>query len=402
MISPLSPCSLLGLLFLLATLAPFRAGWAQSRPQTEARLSELRTLIQQDEARLSTALTEEETLLEKKTNLDRQITLRQELVATYRHQLGRLALERDSLRQSLDGMDEELEALKLQYRRRARHAYKHGRLHDLALILSARSINQMLIRARYLSRFASQRRSKLHTIEETTATLEARHQRIRTSAERTQTLLEESRREQHNLKALQKDRDEVIRTLRAQRSDLEQTLKRRRTAADAFEAQIRASIAQETARHRPKARRPAVSSAAYAHLSGSFSQHRGRLPWPTKGVVQEPFGDLVNPIHNTVTSNPGVFIATSPSAEVRAVFDGEVTDVDVMPGYGTFVTISHGTHQSVYSNFSLLYVSRGDRVGTGQALGRSGTDSEPKGAGLFFALFKGGKAVDPLPWLLPR
>ena len=119
-ISPLSPCSLLGLLFLLATLAPFRAGWAQSRPQTEARLSELRTLIQQDEARLSTALTEEETLLEKKTNLDRQITLRQELVATYRHQLGRLALERDSLRQSLDGMDEELEALKLQYRRRAR------------------------------------------------------------------------------------------------------------------------------------------------------------------------------------------------------------------------------------------------------------------------------------------
>ena len=394
---------LLGLFLLMAALTPFQASWAQqSYAQTEARLNELRTLIEQDESRLSKALTEEETLLEKKENLDRQITLRQELVETYRHQLSRLALERDSLRQSLAGMDEELEALKLQYRRRARHAYKYGRLHDLALILSARSINQMLIRARYLSRFAGQRRSKLYAIKETSATLEERRLRLQTSAERTQRLLEASRGEQQNLEKLQEDREEVIRTLRSQRSDLEKTLKRRRTAADAFEAQIRASLTQQTARRRPKARRPVVPSATYAHLAGSFVQHRGRLPWPTKGVVQEPFGDLVNPVHNTVTSNPGVLIATSPSAEVQAIFEGEVTDVDVMPGYGTFLTISHGTHQSVYSNFSLLYVSRGDRVSTGQALGRSGTDSEPKGASLFFALFKGGEAVDPLPWLQPR
>ncbi|MGI9176116.1 MAG: murein hydrolase activator EnvC family protein [Rhodothermales bacterium] len=403
MICYLFRCLLLGLLLSLAALTPFHAAWAQQgRARTEARLGELRSLIQQDEVRLSKTLTEEETLPEKKENLDRQITLRQELVETYRHQLSRLALERDSLRQSLDGMDEEFEALKLQYRRRARHAYKHGRLHDLALILSARSINQMLIRARYLSRFAGQRRSKLYAIKETSATLEARRLRLQTSAARTQSLLEESRREQQNLKKLQEDREDVIRTLRSQRSDLEQTLKRRRTAADAFEAQIRASITQETARRRPKARRLAVPSAAYAHLAGSFLQHQGKLPWPTEGVVQEPFGNVVNPIHNTVTSNPGILIATSPSAEVRAIFEGEVTDVDVMPGYGTFLTISHGTHQSVYSNFSLLYVSRGDRVSTGQALGRSGTDSEPKGATLFFALFEGGNAVNPLPWLQSR
>ena len=404
MICSLFRCLLLSLFLSMAALTPFHIACAQQggRVQTEARLDELRILIQQDEARLSQTLTEEETLLEKKENLDRQITLRQELVETYRHQLSRLALDRDSLRQSLAGMDEELEALKLQYRHRARHAYKYGRLHDLALILSARSINQMLIRARYLSRFAGQRRSKLDAIEKTSATLEAQRLRLQTSAERTQRLLDESRREQQNLKKLQEDREEIIRTLRSQRSDLEQTLKRRRTAADAFEAQIRASLTRETASRRPKARRPAVPSAAYAHLTGSFSQHRGKLPWPTEGVVQEPFGDLVNPVHNTVTSNPGVLIAASPSAEVRAIFEGEVTDVDVMPGYGTFLTISHGTHQSVYSNVSLLYVGRGDRVSTGQALGRSGTETEPKGASLFFALFEGGKAIDPLPWLRPQ
>lgn len=390
---------------LIATLTLMTLGlsgpaWAQSRTTAEARLDELRALIRQDEARLSQALEDERASMEKKERMDRQIALRHELVAAYRHQLSRLSLERDSLRRPLAAMDEELETLKAQYRCRARHAYKYGRLHDLALILSAPSINQMLIRTRYLGRFARQRRGKLEAIEHTSATLEARRAQLRTSAERTRELLRASQAEQRNLEQLRQERERVIRALRGQRVDLEEAIQRKRTAAGAFEAQIRTTIARETSRQRTHvARDPA---AAYARLSGSFTQNRGQLPWPADGAVQEPFGDLVNPVHNTVTSNPGLLVATPPSAEVRSVFDGEVTDVDVMPGYGTFVTISHGEYKSVYSNFSMLYVERGDRVRTGQTIGRAGTDSEPKGPGVFFALFKGGEATDPMPWLQAR
>jgi septal ring factor EnvC (AmiA/AmiB activator) len=50
----------------------------------------------------------------------------------------------------------------------------------------------------------------------------------------------------------------------------------------------------------------------------------------------------------------------------------------------------------------MTYVGEGDRVKAGQIIGRSGTDSEPKGKAVFFALFKEGRPVDPVPWLKPQ
>jgi septal ring factor EnvC (AmiA/AmiB activator) len=73
-----------------------------------------------------------------------------------------------------------------------------------------------------------------------------------------------------------------------------------------------------------------------------------------------------------------------------------------MPELGTFLILEHGDYYSVYANFSLLYVSKGDRVQAGQVLGRAGTEAEPKGNGLFFGLFREGQALDPTPWLAQR
>jgi septal ring factor EnvC (AmiA/AmiB activator) len=75
--------------------------------------------------------------------------------------------------------------------------------------------------------------------------------------------------------------------------------------------------------------------------------------------------------------------------------------VDVMPGFGRLVVVSHGDFKSLYSNFSLIYVQQGMQVEAGQVLGRAGTDAEPKGSGLFFSVFNRGEAVDPTEWLRP-
>ena len=115
--------------------------------------------------------------------------------------------------------------------------------------------------------------------------------------------------------------------------------------------------------------------------------------------MREPFGDIVNPVYGTSTPNPGILIDTQPQAEVRSVFDGRVVDVDVMPDFGTIIVIQHGEYRTVYSNFSALYVNAGDYVTAGQMIGRAGTDNEPRGRSLFFAIFQNGQAIDPQPWL---
>ncbi len=387
--------------FVLCAL-PVRAQDAGERLSTEQRLRDLRSQISQTEQRLAQTAEAEQTTMQTLRSLDHEIALRRELTASYEARMTELVLENDSLRTALASFEDEFEQLKHQYRRHAMHAYKYGRLHDLALILSASSINQMLVRVRYLNRFADQRKTRLESLELAARTLEDRRQELVEARVQTQLLLREAREEARKMQLLQQSRQDVIQHLRTQRIDLEGELDEQRTAASQLEGRIRELIAAETARRRERRPSNPEEDIAFAGLTGSFTQNRGQIPWPVGGVVLEPYGDLINPVHGTRTPNPGMLIATTSQAEVRAIFEGTVLGVSVLPEYGTYVAIEHGEYQSVYSNLSMVYVAEGTRVKAGQVIGRSGTDAEPKQSALFFAMFKNGSPFDPKPWLRPR
>ncbi len=392
------------LLYLLLTLSALTAlaQPTQNRTEIERRLQALREQIQQEEARLAETAEAEAATLQTLESIERQIAIRRELIRSYRQRREELARTIDSLQQAARALSQEIEKLKAQYRRRALHAYKYGRMHDLALLLSAQSINQMLIRARYLGRFARQRQAKLEAIQQATAALEARRQQLLAARQETEQLLQEAEAERQRLARLERERRRVIRALRAQRASLEQSLAQKRQAARELESRIRALLAAERERRRTREAADPSAAVAFAELTGSFEQNRGRLPWPAEGAVVEPFGEVVNPVYGTRTPNPGILIATAPQAEVRAVFDGRVIAIDAMPEYGTYILIQHGEYQTFYSNLSLVYVSVGQQVRAGQLIGRAGTEAEPKRAGVFFSLFRGGQVLNPMPWLRPR
>lgn len=388
----------LALLFVI----PASGQVANDRSETERRLEELKAQIAEDQRLLTETEEAERATLEMLENLDRQIALRQELVRNYRESVRQISYEMDSLKTALTHLEVELSRLKRQYQARATHAYKYGRMHDLALILSARSINQMLIRVRYLHRFTEQRRERLEGIRQTGNELRDRRTELEQMLVRNEQLLQEQEREQQQLRDLQRSRQRVLSDLRAQGSTLQRSLEAKRAAASELENRIRELAAAASTRRRIREAADPGAAAAFAELTGSFLENQGRLPWPSRGVVSEPFGDVVNPVYGTTTPNPGIIIQTPASAEVRAVFDGQVIDVSILPEYGTYVVIEHGTYKSVYSNFSMTYVAEGERVKAGQIIGRAGTDAEPKGKAVFFALFKEGSPIDPEPWLAPR
>ena len=131
-----------------------------------------------------------------------------------------------------------------------------------------------------------------------------------------------------------------------------------------------------------------------------FTALRGRLPWPVPGVVTERFGVVVNRDLGTRTSSPGIVIAAAPSTEVRAVAAGRVVRVQTMDEYGRLVFVRHGDYLTLYANLSSARVAVGDAVAAGDEIGRSGTDAEPRGAALFFAVFHDGAPEDPTRWLV--
>jgi len=393
--------TLLGIAVVFLGTFPAQAQDPSSqRETTKQRLQQLEQQIQQERQRLQQTQKEEEATRERLNSLQREIALREKLVSTYQARLDELGQERSRLRDTLSTLEDRLETLREDYQQQLIHAYKYGRLHDLALLLASQSINQMLIRARYLRRFAADRRQQRSAIQ--TAAEKVRSSRDALAERRAETreLLAQARTERKNLRALERNRRRVIDELQAQRSELKEEIEQKERQAKQLEQRIQKLVARAEREDAPTG----AEAEFAANLSASFQQNRGSLPWPVEGAVTTDFGDQVDPVHETTTYHPGILIATPPRSPVRAVFDGTVTSIDFVPGYGTYVVIQHGEYLSVYSNLSSLSIAEDARIDAGQVIGQSGTEDEPRGASLFFGLVDGSSSefVDPSGWLSVR
>lgn len=118
--------------------------------------------------------------------------------------------------------------------------------------------------------------------------------------------------------------------------------------------------------------------------------------WPVTGKVVQTF----NP--NSPPEKIGIYIQTKAKGIVRAVAAGKVVYAgDGAPGSGYLVIVEHEQgYQSSYGNNKRLYVREGKKVKAGQKLAVVATNADKKPV-LLFGLYKGGKAIDPLPYL-PR
>jgi murein hydrolase activator len=136
-------------------------------------------------------------------------------------------------------------------------------------------------------------------------------------------------------------------------------------------------------------------------LSNNFAGNKGKLPWPVlKGMVTEGFGPHEHPtLKGVIVDNHGIDISTTKGALVRALFEGEVKSVGLIPGSGRYVLIRHGEFLTVYNNLSEIYVNTGDKVTTKQNIGIVAYDEEENKTVLQLQVWKGSNKLDPQEWL---
>ncbi|HEX8386503.1 MAG TPA: hypothetical protein VF576_09980, partial [Rubricoccaceae bacterium] len=233
--------------FLLAAVAVALAHPAlgQDRAATERRLGSLRGQIAGVEQQVQRVRGEEASAVEALGALGTEIALREQLLVGYRTQIGTIRTETGTLQSSIGRLENEISLAKSSYRDRARHAYMYGRRNALALILSAGSFNQMIVRARYLQQFAQRRRGQVERIAEQTAELRSREAIVRQSLEATQRLLGQSQAEQMTLGLRRRERAALVATVRTRRSDLERQLAQRRADARELEGLVQSLVAQD-------------------------------------------------------------------------------------------------------------------------------------------------------------
>jgi len=112
-----------------------------------------------------------------------------------------------------------------------------------------------------------------------------------------------------------------------------------------------------------------------------------------------PYGDQPHPIHkNLTTHNSGVEITTQPGSNARAVFGGEVIQIQSIYANNYAVYIRHGDYITLYMNIESLSVSVGDKVSIKQKLGKIHTNSDGKTT-MKFIVTQNTTTLNPSSWL---
>lgn len=191
------------------------------------------------------------------------------------------------------------------------------------------------------------------------------------------------------LRLIEKERQEaetLASTLKKDASTLlaQQTAERR--ALDALQREIERVVVNEVS----------GSETKNTPLSGEFAAARARLPSPMNSArIIDTYGVHPHPTEKKVkVDNRGINLQGKSGASVRAVFEGEVRRVFVVPGMGRSVLMRHGEFLTVYSSLDNVSVVAGDKVRGGQTIGTVGENGT-----LHFEIWKENQTLNPSSWI---
>ena len=155
----------------------------------------------------------------------------------------------------------------------------------------------------------------------------------------------------------------------------------------------------------PRGHSSNTSNSSLPEIPGAtdFPSQRGHLPYPTSGTftIISTFGrQKMADMPDVEYDNPGIDAETDAGATARAVFNGKVSGVYLLPGYNTVVILNHDGYYTVYGNLSSSNVKNGDLVETGDNLGRLAIDEDdPQHSSIHFEVWKNREKLNPQEWL---
>lgn len=135
----------------------------------------------------------------------------------------------------------------------------------------------------------------------------------------------------------------------------------------------------------------------------------GDYPMPVVGEITSGYGPRIHPITGQYSFHSGIDIGSVWHADVIAIADGQVVDVDISDASGNYVLIKHSNFYTFYAHLSDVFVLQDHEVFQGDIIGAEGGDplydpfpGQSTGHHLHFEIRNKEKAnshVDPIPYL---
>jgi septal ring factor EnvC (AmiA/AmiB activator) len=385
------PKSVLAVFLALALLAvrPLAPQAPSESRDYEQRLARIRVEIDNLRGKLAEEEKKEKTMLSALDRIGFTKSLLRNELALLSLQLGKNRADLAAIKQSIPGIQSNLDRERDALARILVTLYKYGRFDILRVILEASSLTTLLSETKHLGLLAAAQERMIADYAKNLTDLAKAAEELKSKEAETQDLIGKATAKKAELDAQEGRNRALVAEITSNKKTYEQTINELNVRAQELQ-----KILQKLETQPPGLMFPLVP----------FIDRKGKLPWPAAGTVVQKFGIQRHPQYNTVIMNNGLEIAPpKDNLQVKTVHGGKVVFADYIQGYGNSIIINHGgSYHTVYGHCAELLVGMNDFVSDGQAIAVAGDTGSLVGVSVYFQISYQAKPLDPLQWLSRR
>ena len=395
--------SLLFFLFLTLTTSAQK----KSRKQLELDRKRIKNEIKMVNKLLFAAKKSEKNALEDLKDFNQKIAIREQYISTINLEVESLTNDIAIYEDEIKQLDKKLIKLKEDYAEMIYKSYKSKSQQSSTLFLfSSKSFYQAYKRVKYMKQYASFRKKQGEEVYLLTNKFLRLKDSLLIRKSLKDTLLSNEKEQKSKIENEKDDQNKIISELKNQEKKYKKRLRikqqEERKITQRIDKIIKEAIAKSNAKKGIKKAKGFSLTPEAKALAVKFEQNKGKLPWPVKsGLIIRRFGKQPHPVYSgNYINSTGIHIATQKGSNAMAIFNGEILAIQTQSEGKKSVLIRHGNYISIYNNLESVYVNDGQKIKTGQPLGKIFTDRITGKTKLIFVLSKNTTRLNPTSWIL--
>lgn len=368
---------------------------AQDTQKQEAKKAKLEREIAIIDKQLKENASKSSSMLEDLTLIRKKVSNRKELVAESDRQIKKYNDDIYLAQVEINKLQKRIDVLTENYAKLVRSAYKNRDTRMWYMyMLASDNIGQAFRRMAYFRNLSDQMKTEAQRIKDLQADLENKKSDLQTMRKDAEAVKAGRVTELEDLRKDEKRADSVVKQLNKDRKKYQNQLASKKKEVTALNREIEKIVAAAV-----KAKSTGKKTEVDTKLDAAFANNKGKLPWPADGPVVGKFGKHFHPVYKNLELPPnnGIDLALSKGTQVKAVFEGVVKQVMVMPGYNQCVLVQHGNFFTLYCKLKTLNVAEGDKVKTSDVIGT--VDAINGQVQLHFEVWKESTPQNPELWL---
>lgn len=275
---------------------------------------------------------------------------------------------------------DQYESMKL----RIKFMYENGNESYVDMILTSKSISDLLNRAEYISKITEYDREML-----------VKYQEIKASVEATEAILKQEHAQLEELVAQTIDEQAAMEALISAKATELVRYENDIIMSEELEAEMEEELQALEQELKALEKRLKEEQSKIIYDGGQFK-------WPVPGYynVTSNFGWRTHPIFKIQRLHNGIDIGAPTGTPIIAAYDGEVVVVTYQAAAGNYVMINHGSNlYTVYMHMSKFNTKVGQKVKQGDVIGYVGSTGNSTGPHLHFSVRLNGEYVNSGPYV---